>query len=193
MERGGMMKKKMIGIGAVVLLVGGFLLWVHHQDVTRADSKVEYSEMNYTITTVETDVEGLVVEATITYSENPESRYPSLVFTFTNNGEEDMSLVDECAYYKKGQNWQKALYNESYMDPLIGYSVFCMDTVKKMQTQLEDSSMVSNILKHGYSPWGMYRYMDKPGTYRFEVEIVGEGEIEDKFGTVWVEWTQELK
>ena len=187
------MKKKMIGIGAVVLLVGGFLLWVHHQDVTRADSKVEYSEMNYTITTVETDVEGLVVEATIIYSQNLESLYPSLVFTFTNNGEEDMSLVDECAYYKKGQNWQKALYNEGYMDPLIGHTVFCMDTVKKMQTHLEDPSMVSNTLKHGYSPWGMYRYMDKAGTYRFEVEIIGEGGIEDKFGTVWVEWTQELK
>lgn len=185
------MKKKILIISVVLLAFTGTFLWFFVQDKVTVDATAEWSELNYVVTSIETNVEGLTAEVSIVYTEGAPSPY--LEVSFTNNGSEDMWFGEESIYLKTSEGWNKAQGDGVYATFPIGRGVLCPETVEIGEALLDGENVVTNTCVMRYSPWDIWQSMDSLGEYRFELEIHGKDGVSDRLGTVRVEWTQQLK
>ena len=184
------MKKKVFVLSVMVFAVLGTFLWFFVRDKVTADVTPEWSEQEYVITTVDTDVEGLSVEASITYSEV--NSHPILKISYVNNGREDMHPRDTRIYSINEGDWIDAPYDRPIDHFLSGAVILCPQMVGIGNALSEGGEPVTNTLSRGYYPWVEYSALDSLGEYRFEIDVYGK-DTDTKLGIVWVEWTQKLK
>ena len=184
------MKKKIFSKSVILLAVTGAFLWFFVQDKVAADATDEWSEQKIVVKAVQTDVDGLGVDAVINHT----GANPSLVFSCTNDSNVDMCTIDYKAFYKKNGEWKELLIDGTYYELLISYAILCMDTLNECNSKLENPESQNREVTFGYTPWNKYLNMNQVGEYRFELSIgkAGSG-IDGQLGTVWVEWTQESK
>lgn len=184
------MKKKVLVLSVMVFALAGTFLWFFVRDKVTADVTPEWSEQEYVVTVVDTDVEGLLMEVSITYSEV--NAHPILKISYVNNGQEDMRLGSTRIYSTDEGEWIDAPCDRPVEHFLVGAIILCPQTVETGNALLDGDAQVTNTLSRRYYPWIEYSVLDSLGEYRFEIDVYGK-DTDTKLGTVWVEWTQELK
>lgn len=184
------MKEKMLALSVVIFAYASLFLCLFFWNQANSEESMELLKQEFVITSIDTDLEGLEVKASIEYSE--EESY-NLVLVITNHTKDDLIVVDESVFFKKKEAWKERSIsqNPTQMNLPIGKMIWGADKIEQVAQGMEgvDASVFSNVYMDILALWDKYTDMDSLGEYRYELHI--KKIADDTIGTVWVEWIQQ--
>ena len=144
---------------------------------------MELSEQNVVIDVVETDIEGMGIEVSVSQAEA--DGYPSLDISLTNDTQQDLRISINRVLYNEGGKWKKC----------VAPSNFFLDgawrVLSSKSVEISNDTQLDNQVLLTLSPWSGYHYMKNLGDYR--LELLFQDDNGETVGIACVEWTQEVR